>query len=64
MYLVWEMLAVLVAAYGLCGALVLFAERAIQPRASERSDLAVPPPEREPQRVPPREQLPQSTSSG
>jgi hypothetical protein len=64
MYLIWAMLAMLVAAYGLCGALVLFAERVIQPPASERSDLAVPPPEQRPQPVPPREQLPQSTPSG
>jgi hypothetical protein len=44
MYLIWVMLVVLVASYGLCGGLVLFAEQLIQPRASERSDLAVPPP--------------------
>lgn len=54
MYLNWLMLLVLVASYGLCGALVRFAEQVIQPRGSEISELA----------APSREQLPQSTPSG
>ena len=53
MYLNWLMLLGLVASYGLCAALVLFAEQVIQPRGSEISDLA----------APPREQLPQATPS-
>jgi hypothetical protein len=39
MYLIWVMLFVLAASYGLCGVLVLFADRVIQQRNSE---IAVP----------------------
>jgi hypothetical protein len=34
-YLIWVMLLVLAASYGLCGALVVFAARVIEPRGSE-----------------------------
>jgi hypothetical protein len=34
-YLIWVMLLVLAAAYGLCAALVPFAERTIRPRGLE-----------------------------
>ena len=34
-YLIWVMLLVLAASYGLCGALVLFAGWVIEPRGSE-----------------------------
>ena len=54
MYLTWLMPLVLVACYGLCAALVLFAEQVIQPRGTESSELA----------TPSREQLPESTPSG
>jgi len=53
MYLIWVMLLTLVASYGLCGALVLFAEQVIQPRGSEVSDLAAPPREPLVQPTPP-----------
>ena len=35
MYLIWVMLLGLIASYGLCAALVRFAEGVIQPRGSE-----------------------------
>jgi hypothetical protein len=40
-YLIWVMLFVLVACYGLCAALVLFAERTIRPRGAESVVFAV-----------------------
>jgi len=52
MYLNWLMLLLLVASYGLCAALVLFAEQVIRPRGSEVGELSAP------------SRLPKSTSSG
>jgi len=40
MYLILAILLVLVASYGLCAALVVFAERLIRPRGSEIAGLA------------------------
>jgi hypothetical protein len=48
MFLIWVMLLVLAASYGLCGALVFFAARAIQPRGLETAVLISQPSETTP----------------